>query len=64
MSKMVETGKVELNLRVPNLLPGNAKLIVRDLRHVLENCGRLHLLNDFIEMRTVEYEPVSMEAAK
>ena len=51
----VETGKIELNFRVPNLLPGAIIHIVRDLRRTLENCANLNLLDEYIETRTVEY---------
>ncbi|MEA1957740.1 MAG: hypothetical protein U9N01_05235 [Euryarchaeota archaeon] len=57
----VETGKVELNFRVPNLLPGAIIHIVRDMRRTLENCANLNLLNEFIETRIVEYEEVSVK---
>ena len=50
-----ETGKIELNFRVPNLLPGAIIHIVRDMRRTLENCADLNLLDEFIETRTVEY---------
>jgi len=59
----VETGKVELNFRVPNLLPGALIHIVRDMRRTLENCANLNLLDEFIETRTVEYEEVSVKEA-
>jgi hypothetical protein len=59
----VETGKVELNFRVPNLLPGAIIHIVRDMRRTLENCANLNLLDEFIEMRIVEYEEVSVKEA-
>ena len=51
----VETGKIELNFRVPNLLPGAIIHIVRDMRRTLENCADLNLLDEYIETRTVEY---------
>ena len=51
----VETGKVELTFQVPNLLPENAKVVIREVRHGLENCGRLDLLNEFTETLMVEY---------
>ena len=54
----IETGKVELNIWVPNLIPKNVKHIVRDVRKTLENCSRLSLLDEFAETRTVEYEEV------
>ena len=59
----VETGKVELNFRVPNLLPGALIHIVRDMRRTLENCANLNLLGEFIETRIVEYEEVSVKEA-
>ena len=57
----VETGEIELNFRVPNLLPGAIIHIVRDMRRTLENCADLNLLDEFIETRTVEYEEVLIE---
>jgi len=59
----VETGKVELNFRVPNLLPGALIHIVRDMRRTLENCANLNLLGEFIETRIVEYEEVPVKEA-
>ena len=64
-TKIVETGKVELIVRVPNLLPENAKPIMRDLRHTLENCGHLSLLDEFTATLKVEYyEEVLIEGAE
>lgn len=54
----IETGKIELNIRVPNILPGNIKYIVRDIRRTLENCAMLNLLDEFAVERVVEYEEV------
>lgn len=54
-TKLVETGKIELNIRVPHLLPQNANLIARDVRHTLENCAALRVLDEFTETRIVEY---------
>jgi len=62
-TKMVETGKVELIVRVPNLLQDNARLIARDVRLALENCGKLDLLNEFTETLMAEYREVSVEVA-
>jgi len=62
-TSFVETGKVELNFRVPNLLPGAIIHIVRDMRRTLENCANLNLLNEFIETRIVEYDEVPAEEA-
>jgi len=59
----VETGKVELNFRVPNLLPGALIHIVRDMRRTLENCANLNLLGEFIETLRVEYKEVPGEEA-
>lgn len=53
--KMIETGKVELIIKVPHLTPENAKVIMRDVRHTLENSGRLNFLNEFTETMMVEY---------
>ena len=53
--KMVKTDTVELNVNVPNLSPENAKLVARDVRRTLENCGKLNLLNEFVETRIAEY---------
>lgn len=57
--KMVETGKVELIIKVPHLTPENAKVIMRDVRRTLENSGRLDLLNEFTETVMVEYREVA-----
>ena len=54
-TKMVETGKFELTVKIPYLMWGNAKYIMRDLKRVLEKCGRLDLLDEFTETLMVEY---------
>lgn len=60
----VESGLVELNIKVPGLVPENAKPIMRDIRHTLENCGRLSLLDEFIvTLRAEYYEEVLTEGA-
>ena len=46
--------KIRLEVKVPNLLPENAKVIVRDIRHTLENCAKLDLLDEFIETQIME----------
>ena len=62
-TSFVETGKVELNFRVPNLLPGALIHIVRDIRRTLENCADLNLLDEFIETQIVEYEEIPIKEA-
>ena len=62
--KFVETGKIELNIRIPNIFPKNIPHIVRDIRRTLENCASLNLLGKFAETRTVEYEEVLTEGAE
>lgn len=59
----VETGKVELNFRVPNLSPGAIIHVVRDMRRTLENCACLNLLSTFIETQTPEYEETPTKGA-
>lgn len=54
-TKYVENGLVELNVNVPRLIQENTKLIMRDIRHTLENCGRLNLLDEFVETLRAEY---------
>lgn len=56
--KFVETGKIELRLRVPGVSPENIKFIVRDTRRTLENCARLNQLNEFSETMIVEFKEV------
>ena len=51
-----ETGKVELNIRVPNIFPKNVKHIVHNLRRALENCAALRVLNEFMETKIAEYK--------
>ena len=58
-TKMVETGNMELNVKVPNLLPEEATVIARDVRRTLENCARLEMLDEFVETRAVEYKEVT-----
>ena len=51
----VETGKIELNIRVPNIHLDLVRLIIRDVQFALENSTKLNLLNEFVITRTVEY---------
>ena len=60
----VEIGKVELNIRVPNLIPKNVKGIVRDIRRTLENCANLNLLDEFAEEWVMEYKEILEEATQ
>ena len=62
-TKLIETGKIELNIRVPHLYSGAIIHIVRDMRRTLENCADLNLLDEFIETQIVEYEEVSVKEA-
>ena len=62
-TKMVKTGYMVLNVRVPDLLPEEAKAVVRDVRRTLENCGSLNLLGEFTEVLTPEYIEVPVEVA-
>jgi len=57
----VETGRIELSIRVPNLLPEKAAIIARDIRFALENSARLNLLDEFSMERKVGYIEVPME---
>jgi len=62
-TKMVETGLMELIVNVPNLTPDNAKIVRRDVRRALENCGSLNLLGEFTETLMVEYKEAPAEEA-
>ena len=62
-TKMVKTGNMELNIRVPNILPQNANLIARDVRRTLENCAALRVLDEFAEAQIAEYAEVPVEEA-
>ena len=62
--KIVESGLVGLDIKVPGLVPENAKPIMRDIRRTLENCGRLNLLDEFTVTLSVEYIEVSTEGVK
>jgi len=53
--KFAETGLVGLDIKVPGLVPENAKPIIRDVRRTLENCGSLSLLDEFTVTLGVEY---------
>ena len=56
MMAFVETGKVELNVLVPNLSPGAVIHVLRDMRRTLENCATINLLSEFVVTRIVEYK--------
>lgn len=62
-TKIVETGKVELIVTVPNLSPKDAQIIARDVKRTLENCGKLNLLEEFVEIVKVERVEVLVEGA-
>ena len=53
--KFVETGKIELTVKVPNLSQENALVIARDVRFSLENSAKLNLLNEFVMTRATGY---------
>ena len=59
--KFAETGLVELDIKVPGLVPENAKPIMRDIRRTLENCGSLSLLYEFTVTLRVEYIEIPVE---
>ena len=62
--KFAETGLVGLDIKVPGLTPENAKPIMRDIKHTLENCGSLSLLDEFMITLRVEYIAVPVEGIK
>lgn len=62
-TKMVETGFIELIVKVLNLLPQNANLIARDVRRTQENCAALRVLDEFAETPIAEYTEVPVEVA-
>ena len=62
-TKMVETGKVELIVKIPNLSQANALIIARGVRFALENCAKLKQLNEFTQAIKVEYVEVLIEVA-
>ena len=62
-TKLVETGRIELNIRIPHLYSGAIIHIVRDIRRTLENCANLNLLDEFIETQIVEYAEVPIKEA-
>lgn len=51
----VETGKVKLIVRVPNLSQENARIVARDVRFTLENSAKLNSLNEFVMTTATEY---------
>lgn len=61
-TNFVETGTIKLNVRVPHLSFRNAQIIALELRHALENCAKLHELDEFAMTQIVEYEEASVEA--
>lgn len=62
--KIVESGLVGLDIKVPGLTPENAKPIMRDIRRTLENCGNLSWLDEFMITLRVEYIAVPVEGIK
>lgn len=61
--KVVETGKIGLIVKVAGLTDANAATVSNDVRHTLENCARLNLLDEFSTERKVEYREILEEDA-
>lgn len=62
--KFVETGLVELDIKIPGLVPENTKDIMRDIKRTLKNCASLCLLDEFVLTSRVEYIEVPAEEVK
>jgi hypothetical protein len=60
-TEFVETGDVEISVRVPNLRPLRAGSIARDLQHTLEKWTRVGILLEFVVTQAVEYKEVHAE---
>lgn len=52
----METKKIEVNIRIPNLTVENARRLIRGVRHTLENAAKLGILDEFVETREVQNE--------
>jgi len=59
-TKVVETGKINLSINILGLARQNVGAIVRDVRHTLENCAKIQLMDGFTETRLVEYREVCL----
>lgn len=55
-----ENKEVKIVVSIPNLTWDDAALVVRDLRHTLENSAKLELLDDYV----ISHKLQSKEVAK
>ena len=62
-TKMVETGTLELSVKMKTPKREVALSVEREIRRTLQNCAALKQLDDFVVTRTVEYVEVSAEGA-
>ena len=53
--KMVETGTLELTVKMKTLQREVALLVEREIRKTLQNCASIKQLDEFVITRTVEY---------
>ena len=53
--KMVETGTLELSVKMKTLKREVALNVEREIRRTLQNCASLKQLDEFVVTRTVEY---------
>ena len=54
-TKMIETGTLELSVKMKTLQREVALLVERDIRKTLQNCAAIKQLDEFVITRTVEY---------
>ena len=61
--EMVETGTIELSVKMKTLRRETALSVERDIRRALQNCASLKQLDEFVVTRTVEYAEVPVGRA-
>lgn len=54
-TKMVETGTLELSVKMKTLKREVALSVEREIRRTLQNCASIKQLNEFVVTRTAEY---------
>lgn len=63
-TEFVETGTLELSVKIKSLSREKALNAEREIRKTLQNCVSIKQLDEFVVTRIVEYREIPMEGAK
>ena len=63
-TEFVETGTLELSVKIKSLSREKVLAAEREIRRTLQNCVSIKQLNDFVVTRIVEYREIPMEELK